>query len=71
MFKETPNYIKYIFTNIFFLFVFNSIFRAIFYYNFGPLGNISAPEIQKSILLGIRFDLKLAIIAFFPLAIIV
>ena len=70
MLKKTPNYIKYIFTNIFFLFVFNSIFRGIFYYNFSPLENIPAPEIQKAILLGIRFDLKLAIIAFFPLAIV-
>lgn len=71
MFQKIPNYIKYIFTNIFFLFVFNSLFRIVFYLFFRPLENISALEIQKAIILGIRFDLKLAIIVFFPLAIIV
>ena len=71
MFQKIPNYIKYIFTNIFFLFVFVALFRGIFYLFFTQLENISTLEIQKAILLGIRFDLKLAIITFFPLAILV
>ena len=64
MFQKIPNYIKYIFTNVFFLFVFVALFRGIFYLFFSQLENISAIEMQKAILLGIRFDLKLAIIKF-------
>ncbi len=71
MFQKIPNYIKYIFTNVFFLFVFIVFFRGFFYLFFADLENISTLEIQKAILLGIRFDLKLAILTFFPLAIIV
>ena len=71
MFKKIPNYIKYIFTNVFFLFIFIAFFRGIFYFFFAPLDNVSSPEIQKAILLGLRFDLKLAILTFFPLAILV
>ena len=71
MFQKIPNYIKYIFTNVFFLFVFVALFRAVFYLFFSQLENISTPEIKKAILLGIRFDLKLAIITFFPLAVLV
>jgi phosphoglycerol transferase MdoB-like AlkP superfamily enzyme len=71
MFKKIPNYIKYIFTNVFFLFIFIAFFRGIFYFFFAPLDNVSSPEIQKAIFLGLRFDLKLAILTFFPLAILV
>ncbi|MEO9572005.1 MAG: sulfatase-like hydrolase/transferase [Polaribacter sp.] len=71
MFQKIPNYIKYIFTNVFFLFVFVSLFRGIFYLFFTQLENISTQEIQKAVLLGIRFDLKLAIIAFFPFTLFV
>jgi phosphoglycerol transferase MdoB-like AlkP superfamily enzyme len=71
MFQKIPNYIKYIFTNVFFLFVFVALFRGIFYFFFAQLENISTEEMQKAISLGIRFDLKLAIITFFPLAILV
>ena len=71
MFQKIPNYIKYIFTNVFFLFVFVALFRGIFYLFFTQLENISTLDMQKAIVLGIRFDLKLAIIAFFPLAILV
>ncbi|SDR81355.1 Phosphoglycerol transferase MdoB [Polaribacter sp. KT25b] len=71
MYKKIPNYIKYIFTNIFFLFVFNILFRVIFYVFFVNLDDITKSEIQKALFLGIRFDLKLAILTFFPLAIIV
>ena len=71
MFKKIPNYIKYIFTNVFFLFIFIAFFRGLFYAFFASLENVSSQEIQKAILLGLRFDLKLAILTFFPLAIFV
>jgi hypothetical protein len=35
------------------------------------LEGVSANEIRKSFLLGIRFDLKLAILSFFPLALFI
>jgi len=35
------------------------------------LEGVSANEIRKSFLLGIRFDLKLAILSFFPLALLI
>jgi phosphoglycerol transferase MdoB-like AlkP superfamily enzyme len=71
MFKKIPNYIKYIFTNVFFLFIFIAFFRVLFYTFFASLDNVSSQEIQKALLLGLRFDLKLAILTFFPLAIFV
>ena len=71
MFKQIPNYIKYIFTNVFFLFIFTAFFRGLFYAFFASLENVSSQEIQKALLLGLRFDLKLAILTFFPLAIFV
>ncbi len=74
MLKKLPNYIKYIFTNLFFLFIFISLFRVIFYLFFteieGTSSSVSA-EIQESISLGIRFDLRLAITTFFPIALLV
>lgn len=71
MFLKIPNYIKYIFTNVFSLFIFILLFRFFFYIFFTNLDDASAKEIQKAILLGVRFDLKLAILSFFPLAIFV
>ncbi len=71
MLKKIPNYIKYIFTNIFFLFIFIAFFRGLFYVFFASLDNASSQEIQKALLLGLRFDLKLATLTFFPLAILV
>jgi phosphoglycerol transferase MdoB-like AlkP superfamily enzyme len=71
MFQKIPNYIKYIFTNVFFLFIFIIFFRSLFYLFFAQLDNVSSLEIQKAILLGIRFDLKLAILTFFPLTVLV
>jgi len=71
MLKKIPNYIKYLFINTFFLFVFTLVFRTIFYLFFAQLDGISNTEIQKALLLGIRFDLKLSIIAAFPLIILV
>ncbi|WP_232457094.1 LTA synthase family protein [Polaribacter sp. SA4-12] len=71
MFLKIPNYIKYIFTNVFSLFIFILLFRFFFYLFFTNLDGASAKEIQKAIFLGVRFDLKLAILSFFPLAIFV
>ena len=68
MLKKIPNYIKYIFTNIFLLFVYIFSFRVLFYYIFSQLENVTAIEIQKAFWLGARFDIKLAVISFFPLA---
>ena len=71
MIKKTPNYIQYIVKNVFFLFLFNVLFRIIFYNFSMELEGLSANEIRKSFLLGIRFDLKLAILSFFPLALLI
>ncbi|MGJ8761784.1 MAG: LTA synthase family protein [Polaribacter sp.] len=71
MLKKIPNYIKYIFTNVLFLFVYLFIFRILFYQYFAQLEEVSSAEIQRAFWLGIRFDLKLAIISFFPLAILI
>ena len=71
MLKRIPNYIKYIFTNVFFLFVFCFLFRIIFYRFFAQLDEVTANEIEKAFYLGIRFDIKLAVISIFPLAALV
>ena len=71
MFQKIPKYIKYIFTNVALLFIYIFSFRVLFYYLFAQLENVSALEIQKGFLLGARFDLKLAVISFFPLAILI
>jgi phosphoglycerol transferase MdoB-like AlkP superfamily enzyme len=71
MFHKIPNYIKYIFTNVFVVFVFLLLFRGIFYLFFADLENIPTEELQKAISLGMRFDLKLAALTFFPLATLV
>jgi len=71
MLKKIPNYIKYVFTNVFFLFIYITFFRGLFYVFFAQLENSTATEMQKAVLLGIRFDLKLAVLTFFPLAIFV
>ena len=71
MFKKIPNYIKYIFTNVFFLFLFIFTFRILFYYLFAQLENVPSNEVKTSFLLGARFDFKLAVILFFPLALFI
>ena len=71
MLKKIPNYIKYIFTNVFFLFIFILIFRILFYSFFAQLENVSASELNASFWLGFRFDLKLAILSFFPMTLLV
>ncbi|MCI2228006.1 sulfatase-like hydrolase/transferase [Polaribacter sp. MSW13] len=71
MFKKIPNYVKYIFTNVFFLFVYIFIFRVLFYYLFAQLENVTSSEIKTAFLLGFRFDIKLAVMTFFPIAIFI
>ena len=71
MLRKIPNYIKYIFTNVLFLLVYIFIFRIIFYYFFAQLENSSSSEIKTALWLGFRFDIKLTVLTFFPLAILV
>ena len=65
---KIPNYIRFLFINIFCLFGFVFLLRIIFYFLFISGLTISSGEINKSLFLGLRFDLKLAIIGFIPLA---
>lgn len=69
--KKIPNYIKFIFTHVFSLFIYLFIFRILFYIFFSQLEEAATSEIRKAFSLGMRFDLKLAAITFFPLAILV
>ena len=71
MLKKIPNYIKYIFCNFVLLILFNIIFRILFYYLFAELETATSLERQTAFWLGLRFDIKLASIAIFPLALLV
>ncbi|WP_418645182.1 LTA synthase family protein [Tenacibaculum insulae] len=67
---KIPNYLKFLYINILSLFVFIFIFRMAFYSYFITDLVVESEDLTKSFLLGIRFDLKLAIIAFIPLALL-
>ncbi len=67
MFLKIPNYIKYSLVHILCMFLFILFFRVIFFMFFADLDGILNTEIKKAFLLGIRFDIKLAIISLFPL----
>ena len=71
MSERIPNYIKYIFSNVLFLFIFIFSFRVIFYFCFAQLENVSSSEIKTAFWLGLRFDIKLAVLSFFPLALFI
>lgn len=71
MVKKLPNYIRYIITNVLFLFVFSFIFRLIFFFVFVNTDNVSGSDITTAFSFGVRFDIKLAILVFFPLALLV
>lgn len=71
MLKKIPNYIKYIFCNFALLILFNIIFRILFYYLFAELETATSLERQTAFWLGLRFDVKLASIAIFPLALLI
>ena len=66
--QKTPNYIKYLFVNLFSIVVYAFIFRLIFYFFFAQLDTVSNSEIQQAFGLGIRFDIKLATLVVFPIA---
>ena len=68
--QRIPNYIKYVFVNIFSLTIYALLFRVIFYTYFAQLDTVSSSEIQQAFGLGIRFDIKLAVLAVFPIAIL-
>jgi len=46
------------------------LFRIIFYYFFAQIDTVSSDELRKAIGLGIRFDIKLAVLAVFPIALL-
>ena len=69
MLQRIPNYIKYLFVNIFSLTVYTLLFRILFYSYFAQLDTVSSSEIRQAFALGIRFDIKLAVLAVFPIAV--
>lgn len=68
--QRIPNYIKYLFVNIVSLTIYALLFRVLFYTFFAQLDGVSSSEIQRAFSLGIRFDIKLAVLAVFPIAIL-
>ncbi len=71
MLHKIPNYIKYIFSNFLLLIVFTFLFRVIFYFFFAELATATSTQQQTAFWLGFRFDVKLASITIFPLAILI
>lgn len=69
--QKVPNYIQYIFINTLFLFLYAFLFRIIFYSFFAQLENSSALEVKDAFFLGVRFDIKLAVLAMFPIALLI
>ena len=63
-----PNYLKYIFTNVIVLFVLLFIFRIIFHLIFINSLSVDSSDVNNALLLGARFDLRLAIFSYIPLA---
>ena len=66
-----PNYIRYIFKNVLFLFVYLTIFRLIFYFFALDTFDFDSSEIKNAFFLGTRFDLKLSSLVVFPIAILI
>ena len=71
MIRKLPNYIKYIFINVGLLFVFLFTFRLIFFFYVADFDSASQKDIITAFSYGIRFDLKLAILSYFPLSILI
>ena len=71
MIRKLPNYIKYIFINVGFLFIYLFIFRLIFFFYVANFDSASQKDIITAFSYGIRFDLKLAILSYFPLSILI
>ncbi len=68
---QMPNYIKYIFKNVLFLFVYLTIFRLIFYFFALDTSGFVSSELKNAFFLGLRFDLKLASLVVFPISILI
>jgi phosphoglycerol transferase MdoB-like AlkP superfamily enzyme len=68
--QRIPNYIKYLFVNIISLTIYALLFRVLFYTFFAQLDSVSSSEVQHAFGLGVRFDIKLAVLAVFPIAIL-
>lgn len=71
MIRKLPNYIKYIFINVGLLFIYLFIFRLIFFFYVADFDSASQKDIITAFSYGIRFDLKLAILSYFPLSILI
>jgi len=46
------------------------LFRLLFYTYFAQLDSVATTEIKQALFLGIRFDIKLAVLAIFPIALL-
>ena len=68
--QRIPNYIKYLFVHLFSLSIYALLFRILFYFFFAQLDTVTSKEVQQAFGLGIRFDIKLAVLAVFPIAIL-
>ncbi|WP_299103880.1 LTA synthase family protein [uncultured Tenacibaculum sp.] len=71
MLKNIPNYVKYTFINTVVIFVFLFVLRYIFYTYSIDLSDATSNDIKKAYFLGIRFDIKLAVISIIPIAIFI
>jgi len=71
MTKRIPSYIRYITSNIALLFLYAILHRVVFYVFFSQLEKANENDVFKSFLLGIRFDLKIAVLMVFPIAILI
>jgi phosphoglycerol transferase MdoB-like AlkP superfamily enzyme len=68
MYKKIPNYIQYLGFQILTVFIYALLNRTVFYHFFAHTENVSGELISDAFLIGIRFDIKLAVLLFFPLA---
>ncbi|OSY87644.1 sulfatase [Tenacibaculum holothuriorum] len=71
MITKIPNYIKFIFSNAFFIFCYLLILRLVFYFFFSDLSKATPNEVSTAFGYGIRFDLKLTSLLLLPLAILI
>ena len=69
--QRIPNYIKYLFVQLFSVTIFAFLFRLLFYFFFAQLNSVPNSEIQQAFSLGIRFDIKFATLIVFPIAILI
>ncbi|WP_160713678.1 LTA synthase family protein [Chitinophaga solisilvae] len=66
--KNVPRYIRYVFVQTLYLFLLMVMFRAIFYFFFFKTTITDSAVIAKAWYLGLKFDLRLALILIIPLA---